>query len=268
MIETATAFTGNALTESVLPFQCNACGTTEAGYTEHQLTREAAPCRNCGRNVRERALLYLISRHLLGCSVPLPQWPVRPEIKVLGISDGGGLAAMLATRFDYENTSFHVAPFFDIKSPPPQYLGTADIVVCSEVLEHVAPPIAPAFQGLFSILRPGGLLVFSVPWTRTETVEHFPELNDWHIEQEGSQKILRNRTADGRAQVFRNLRFHGGVGATLEMRIFGILDLLYQFAATGFSDIRIMYEDVLENGIRIGAEISRPFTCRKYVMVP
>ncbi len=101
---------------------------------------------------------------------------------------------MLAKKLNYENTSFHVAPSFDIKSPQAQYLRTADIVVCSEVLEHVAPPIAPAFRGLFSILRPGGLLVFSVPWTRADTVEHFPELDDWHIEQEESGKILVNRT--------------------------------------------------------------------------
>ena len=246
-----------------MQFQCNVCGEWETRFSETQLTREAGTCSNCRMTVRERSIFYLLSAHLFGGSMPVIQWPDRKELRVLGISDGAGVARVLAGKFKYENLQFHVAPHFDVKSPSSNYVASANVVVCSDVLEHVAPHIEPAFEGLYSILKPGGLLVFTVPWTRASTVEHFPELNDWRIEGDGQQRALCNTTIDGRKQVFRNLRFHGGVGMTLEMRIFGLVDLIYQFVAAGFHDVRVMTNDVLTNGIRIGSEISRPITCRK-----
>ena len=154
--------------DSLRLFRCNVCGCLDNKFVEKQLSRESAPCTSCGLIVRERALVYLIGRHLFGCPVPpLTEWPYHHDLRVLGISDGAGFAARLGPKFNYENTNYHIEPFFDVKAPPQRYLGAA-MVICSEVLEHVAHPVEPAFSGLCSVLKPGGLLVFSVPWTTGE----------------------------------------------------------------------------------------------------
>ena len=47
--------------------------------------------------------------------------------------------------------------------------------------------------------------------------------------------MLVNRTRTGELQVFRDLVFHGGEGATLELRVFCFDDLLARIAAAGFA---------------------------------
>jgi 2-polyprenyl-3-methyl-5-hydroxy-6-metoxy-1,4-benzoquinol methylase len=38
------------------------------------------------------------------------------------------------------------------------------ILKCSDVLEHVVPPVENAFCGLSDLLKPNGVLIFSVPY--------------------------------------------------------------------------------------------------------
>jgi hypothetical protein len=58
-----------------------------------------------------------------------------------------------------------------------------------------------------------------------------------------------NQLEDGNIEIFENLCFHGGAGATLEMRRFAQNDLLRHFESAGFKDICIHSEDVPEFGI-------------------
>jgi hypothetical protein len=61
--------------------------------------------------------------------------------------------------------------------------------------------------------------------------------------------VLVNRTVDGRAQEFADLVFHGGPGATLEMRVFALDDLIENFVAAGFESPRIYEEDMAAFGV-------------------
>jgi hypothetical protein len=134
------------------------------------------------------------------------------------------------------------------------------------VLEHVEPPVQRAFDGLFAILKPGGTLILTVPYTDGATVEHFPELRPnrfrWHLEKRSGRHVLVNVTASGEFQEFRDLRFHGGGEAVLEMRVFGCSDVLAKLAKAGFEQCAVLEDEYLPFGIKLGA-IGRPFTAIK-----
>ena len=67
------------------------------------------------------------------------------------------------------------------------------------------------FENVYRLLKPNGILVFSAPYSKDgETVEHFPELNDYQLQKSNGEYVLRNVTKNGVAQVFENLVFHGG----------------------------------------------------------
>jgi SAM-dependent methyltransferase len=211
-------------------FTCNICG---AACVAEVLERETPSCARCGSNVRFRWIVHALSIELFGESMPLSDFPARRKVRGIGLTDPEPIAAVLAKRFDYVNTSFHRRPRFDIKEPTGK-LGF-DFVIASEVFEHVAPPVQPAFENLRRILKPGGVAIFSVPSeAEGDTIEHFPNLHDWQL-AEGP--LLLNRTRDGRLETFRDLAFHGGEGATLEMRVFSDESVRRHCRAAGFARI-------------------------------
>ena len=131
----------------------------------------------------------------------------------------------------YTNTFYHCEPRLDVCAPG-EHAGRYDLVVCSEVFEHVPPPVEPGFAGLFELLRPGGLLVFSVPYTADgETIEHFPDLHEYEILERDGGHVLRNTARDGHVQEHTGLVFHGGPGETLELRAFALPDVLARLRA-------------------------------------
>jgi len=132
------------------------------------------------------------------------------------------------------------------------------------VFEHVPPPLRPAWAGLFELLRPGGLLVFSVPYRADgETVEHYPDLHDYEIVTRDGEHVLRNATRDGRVCEHRDLVFHGGPGETLELRMFGLDDVLASLAATGFADVRVRREPDIDHGVWWPGWDGWPVTARR-----
>ena len=179
------------------------------------------------------------------------EFPQRPDLVGWGVSDWHGYAQRLPSSLSYTATYLHREPHLDIAAPPADESGTLDFLIATDVFEHVAPPVQAAFDGAARLLKPGGLLVFSVPFSikipRTE--EHFPELHDFHIcaGDDGTRR-LHNRTADGRQQVYDKLKFHGGEGLTLEMRKFAFDDLLQHFDRAGF-DVTLHGEDAPQWGI-------------------
>lgn len=200
-------------------FICNICNLP---CRAEILDREVASCERCGSNVRFRWIVHAISMELFGKSLPLTKFPKRGNVRGFGMSDPLPIAEVLAKRFDYRNTCYHREPgfdMFDIMSE--QTVGEYDFIVASEVFEHVPPPIERAFRNLARLLSPGGFVVFSSPWeTDGDTIEHFPALHDWELVRLKSGAVLVNRTAEGVLQTFEDLNFHGGPGATLEMRVF------------------------------------------------
>jgi SAM-dependent methyltransferase len=225
-------------------FVCNICS---AACSTEDLDRELSSCGSCGSNVRFRWIVHALSVELFGRSIPLHEFPMRKEIRGLGLSDPLPVASVLETRFAYQNTSFHEEPRFDIMEAAGE--AEFDFIIASEVFEHVVPPVQTAFNNLERLLKPGGFAVFSCPWeAEGETAEHFPLLHDWQLVRLLSGVVLLNRTADGHLEVFENLAFHGGRGSTLEMRVFSKKGLLANCRAANFAEIDVA-EDYPQWGI-------------------
>ena len=190
-------------------------------------------------------------RRLFGSDKALADFPASPQIRGLGMTDPQIYARNLAEKFDYENTFFDVEPVLDITAPlPPERAGNYDFVTSSEVLEHVNPPVRRAFENIYQLLKPGGLLVLTTPFgPQAATTEHFPDLHDFRISPAAGRYILTNTTREGVVQTFDELSFHGGPGMTLEMRVFGKSDLLAHLSAAGFTSIEVHSAPCFRYGI-------------------
>lgn len=252
------------MTPGSLVFRCNICGSLSI-VTFNQIPRDRSSCDACGSSMRMRAVINALSQELFAQSLVIDDFPERRDLRGLGMSDWEGYASRLEDKFDYLNTFYHQEPYLDIMAPPPPELrGAFDFVICSEVLEHVPPSVSTAFDNLRLLLKPDGVLIFSSPYTRggDTTLEHFPDLHEYEIRGSEKEQVLRNVTRDGEVQVFEDLKFHGGDGATLEMRVFTRSSLIEEFLRAGFAEPRFHYESVFEFGIRWGDRVSLPMGAR------
>ena len=214
--------------------------------------------------MRTRGLLRALSEELFGASVPLYAFPSLKSMRGLGTSDSESYARILREKFDYTNTQFHRAPKFDISDPGAGESGSYDFLISSEVFEHVVPPVEAAFQNAWRLLKPNGVMIFTTPYSlEATTTEHFPDLHEHTVTQLGEQMVLVNRTREGEVQVFENLVFHGGPGATLEIREFSEAGLRKLFIGAGFQSVRIFGEDYAPFGIVRNESCSLPFAARK-----
>ncbi len=211
-----------------------------------------------------RGIIHHLSLGLFGASISLPEFPFSPEVVGLGLSDWEGYAETLKHKLSYTNTFFHREPFLDIMAPSPDRFETCDFLISTEVFEHVPPPVTRAFAGVFKLLKPGGLLVLTVPFTDVpRTVEHFPELCEFKVVELGGDYVLVNRTAAGQFQLHQNLIFHGGPGSTLEMRVFSRTDTVRLLEDAGFVQVTVHEEAVSAWGIYPPHQHGLPITARK-----
>lgn len=247
-----------------LGFLCNICGTT-CRCPLAQLTREERSCDKCGSNVRTRSLLRTLSLELFQVNLPLSEFPTLKSLRGLGISDIPQYAGALGEKFDYRNTFHDRSPQFDLMHPAESDLGQYDFVICSDVLEHVPPPAEAGFRNAYSLLKPGGVVVMSVPYSIEDagTIEHFPRLHQFSVTEVGGRAVLVNRTADGQLQVFDNLVFHLGATPSLEMREYSERGFKQLLATAGFEQIRWHGDDYLPYGIVWGEQWSLPLVLRK-----
>ena len=176
----------------------------------------------------------------------------------------GSLRGLLAEKFTYANTFFHTEPFLDIARPIDAALrASADFLISTDVFEHVAPPLQKAFDGAFDLLRPGGHLIFTVPYSLGEKgVEHYPELHEYRVVRFDDAYVVVNRTVEGRYVVHENPVFHGGPGTTLEMRIPSLNELIRHMQAAGFT-FEVFEANVPEWGIVYTQQPDRPILAKK-----
>ena len=232
-----------------LAFRCNLCNARNR-VAPALLSREATSCDNCGSTVRFRSIAHLLVHELLGKDCALTKLRPRRDIRGIVLSDAEAYAKPLARLFDYTNTFFHAPPRLDITDVPQALRGVHDFVIASDVFEHVAPPVDRAFQGARSLLRADGVLILTVPFSlEAETVEHFPDLHDFRIVEVDGERRLHNRTIDGREQAYDGLMFHGGDGATLEMRLFSRDALERGLRKAGFTRVRFADDPCARFGI-------------------
>ena len=184
----------------------------------------------------------------------------------MGMSDWPGYSIPLGKKFSYQNTYYHKEPRFDIKEVPPDIQNTYDFIISSDVFEHLEPPVSPAFVNLNRLLKPGGVVIFTVPYVpdQEETLEHFPDLNEFTIQvDEYGKYTLKNITRTGEIQVSDQLVFHGGEGFTLEMRLFSKKSLSREFERAGFHKITFYEEPFPGFGICQEEKWSLPLSARK-----
>jgi len=220
-------------------FTCNICGHSGV-FDPPGDWREAPSCGGCGSSVRMRSMVHWLLVGLDGASRGLAGMPRRRQIKGAGLSDWPGYAAPLAQVFDYANTYYHQPPRLDICAPDPAYRESLDFLMSSDVFEHVPPPAARAFEGAFAVLKPGGLLVLTVPFAdNSETVEHYPNLVSYGVAKVDDDHVVVARNTDGGLTLITDPVFHGGPGSTLEMRLFSRAGVIAELAAAGFTDIAV-----------------------------
>jgi SAM-dependent methyltransferase len=247
-----------------MAFICNICGTHN--HIESFGT-EAASCA-CGSNVRLRALIHLLSMELFGQSLILAEFPKLKAIRGLGISDQPSYARILAEKFDYTNTYYDREPRLDLSESHPQLHGSYDFILLADVMEHIAPPIERALEESWRLLKPYGFLGVTIFCNPADQMrEHFPELNEFRIVPLGKSSVLVNRRRDGTLEVREDLIFHGGAGATLEMREFGITELGAKLRAAGFEEIHLLTDNLPRIGILFDQDVSQPLIARKQPFV-
>jgi SAM-dependent methyltransferase len=242
-----------------IKFKCNICGRMNIVFL-HKLERETPSCSKCHSTVRMRAIIHTLSEALFGQSLSLKDFPVRPDLRVIGLSDWIGYANPLMHKLDYTNTYYHREPNLDIMAIAPKLEGTLDAIISSDVFEHVPPPVSLAFLNCKKMLKPSGVLILTVPYYDLATTnEHFPELYQYKvIEREGHTPMLKNTTREGSVQMFDNLVFHGGEGATLEMRVFSKTGLMEELERSGFGSVKFYSEPNWEFGIYWPNQFSLP----------
>jgi SAM-dependent methyltransferase len=243
-------------------FQCNICGRT-AHAASTRFTREEPTCK-CGSTVRERAIIHVLSEALFGESLIIDDMPCRRELAGADMSGSERYARRLKKKLGYVNTFLHKRPVLDILAPSAEWRSSCDFLISSDVFEHIPPPVSRAFENARGLLKPGGVLVFTVPYLPAgETKEHFPELHRYSIEEKDGERFLVNTTSDGRAQRFDNLVFHGGEGSTLEMRIFSEAGVLAELERARFTDVRVHRESCERLGILWPEPWSLPISARR-----
>jgi hypothetical protein len=131
-------------------------------------------------------------------------------------------------------------------------------------MEHVPPPVERAFQSLYAMLKPDGLLLMTTPYSiGAKTAEHFPDLHEFALTRLGGKLVLVNRRQDGAPEIFEDLVFHGGHGSTLEMRLFTDESLREALLEAGFGSVYFCAEQQPEYGIDHAGPFSLPIAARK-----
>jgi SAM-dependent methyltransferase len=223
-------------------FTCNVCGSNNSLLVS-EFHRELAVCRCCGSNARFRGVIRALSLSIFNKSLCLKDFPSNKKIKGIGMSDGF-YAELLSEKFSYENTFYNREPKLDIlNSYDIEKFKDLDFVISTDVFEHIFQPINNAFLNVFKMLKKGGCFIFSVPYMNANnSLEHFPELHDFFVTDFKGTQVLINRRRDGKLEIHEDLIFHGGDGATLELRVFGKLELVKLIKEVGFSEV-VIHED-------------------------
>lgn len=229
-------------------FRCNVC-SKRTSFPRKEFKRDIWSCRHCGSTVRWRSIIHALSMELFGKSLAIDDFPYRPDLVGIGLSDWDGYAVRLAEKLGYTNTFFHKAPLLDITSVAPAQHDAYDFIISSDVFEHICQPVSKAFKNARNLLKPGGIMILTVPYVDGETREHFPGVCQFSVEQQGDTWILIGKTPDGRTNEFTELTFHGGPGTTVEVRIFGKESLRRDCEMAGFDSVRVHEETVEDCGI-------------------
>jgi SAM-dependent methyltransferase len=233
-----------------MSFICNITGQT-FDLNDNEKHRELAS--RFGYNSRFRAICYVFCKIFYGECKILSNLEENKNIKGIGMSDSAW-ANIFKKKFNYTNTYYHCSPYLDIyNNEHIKNYNDLDFIISSDVFEHIDPfpSLQIAFNNLYKMLKCGGHIIFSVPYTNGEHKEHYPNLYKYKIENNNGKYILHNTTIDNKIETFNNLSFHGGPGNVLEMRVFSKQSIISFLETSGFVDITFydINEDMKKYGI-------------------
>ena len=211
---------------------CNICGAKNFLREEDNLAVPGPICSGCHSSVRFRKIAHVIAEKVFGGPEELFLHGEN-TLRGIGLSDAWPYARVLEKQPYYKNTFYHKEPYLDVMRDNSTYCEL-DYLISSDVFEHTPPPAEKPFNVVHGFLKPGGKFILSVPTIETY-LEHFPDLHDYEVIAIEGGFLLANATAGGQLQVFRNLRFHGGPGSTLEMRVYSIDAVERNLELAGFS---------------------------------
>lgn len=226
-------------------FKCNLCNYLSNSEWD-RLLRDGPSCDSCGSSIRMREI---VCAFLDLYSVELSR-----DFKVVGLSDADLIADYFRKliHHNYTNTFFDTHPKLDICNLQKDSFETADVLISSDVFEHVFFPLSNALEGSFNLLKPGGTLICTMPWTTWQSsIEHFPWMTSYSVhEQLNGDHVVLGVDSTGSKRRVENPIFHGGPGNTLEMRKINVFVLVEDLKRVGFTDIKIHHQDRPEFGIR------------------
>ncbi len=245
-------------------FTCNVCGALSGG-TGCEEVRDDENCGWCRSTVSHRSIVHSVSETIFGKSIPLPDFPVDRKILGVGLSDWEGYAVRLADKFDYRNTFFRELPRLDICAPPRHLLGALDFVVSANVFDRVLPPVGRAFAGASQLLKPGGHLILSVPYSAEgEGCEHYPDLDDYRTMLFEDRCLVVIRNNDGAYSVRPDPVLPEGPDGGVELRRMSLDQIVQCLAESGFDQVVIHDDEVPQYGIsHKGVRDGLPIVARK-----
>ena len=163
-----------------MSFICNITGQT-FDLNDNEKSRELG--NRFGFNCRFRALCYPFCKVFYGECKIINDLPNNKSLKGIGMSDSGWVN-IFEQKFNYINTYYHTSPYLDIYNDDHvKNYNDLDFIISSDVFEHINPfpSVQIAFDNLYKMLKCGGHIIFSVPFSNGEHKEHYPNLYNYNI---------------------------------------------------------------------------------------
>lgn len=228
--------------------RCPLCGVGKY-ISSPSPSRESDECDFCKSIWRTRAIGQAVVIATDKGVSPLHQITPDLSIRGLGIGDSVDLSNALSTKYRYTNSHLDEYPFLDLTERVPDKIRNYfDFITCSEILEHVVPPVENAIQNLFDMLRPEGAAIISVPLIKVgssgryeysgnttdihfgeEILEYYPGLKSFNLTDgelswsNGSENFIDS-----------NPELHGGTGLVLTFRRWSSESLKSSLREVGF----------------------------------
>jgi hypothetical protein len=219
------------------------CNITGQKFDVDETEKDRELASRFGFNSRDRAMCFVFTKLFYGKCRVLSDLKENKKLKGIGMTDNE-YAPIFEKKFDYTNTFYHTSPYLDIyNNDHVKNYNDLDFIISSDVFQNIDPypSVQIAFDNLYKMLKQGGSIIFTVPFTHNEHIENFPNLYKYEIKQENDAFILYNTTIDNKSEIINNLNFHGGPGNVLEMRIFSKKSINSFLEKSGFVDI-VFYE--------------------------
>lgn len=186
----------------------------------------------------------------------------------LGMSDDTSITSVLPSKFSHTNSFYDNFPKVDLLNIDDHLHNHFNLVLCSDVFEHIPKNIELAFTNLYKIVKTDGLLVFSVPivkvkdrnykFGRTSSAnlinsvyrEYYPLMKTWEYREHGNLVVWED--LDGNFHEDTEPEFHGGVGLTLTFRLFSEDSVKSFLELSGFRDVQKFVNPVKKRNITDG----------------